>query len=392
MMAAGDLIQWLAPTTYDCNHFEQDLEDARSVRHPGTCKWIEPKTLFQSWKTSKLGSDSSVLWIYAIPGAGKTVLASYLVDQARNMVHSSPNFRSILCFFCKNADADKNSPLAIARALVYQLLRSPKLASRQEFVRELQLLKAAGGQSRAVSFRPLWSVLCKYCRDLPDATIILDALDECSDTNFLIPGLLELAHQGSARVVITSRREPELVGAIERVPSVAIGVEDLHDDIKAYLEYQVSQSSMLSDPRVRSRIVRVLSVRSKGMFLWVALMLKELESRSTIDEIESALSSLPDGLNEVYERILTRLHTTLKPSRKTFCCSLLKWITLAKRPLRLDEVGEALKLEYAMATGDSSFTQNLLCSARELELVCGSLVVGKINQFNLFTYRLESSF
>lgn len=377
MVVVGDLIQWLAPVTYDCNHFEQDLEDARSVRHPGTCKWIEPKPLFQSWKTSTLGSDSSVLWIYAIPGAGKTVLASYLVDQAQTMERLTPNRHSVMYFFCKNADADKNSPLAIARALVYQLLQSPKLAKRQEFIEDLKLQKAAGGQSRAVSFRPLWNLLCKYCRDLPDATIILDALDECSDTNFLIPGLLKLAHQGSAKVVITSRREPELVGAIERVPSVAIGAEDLHDDIRAYLEYQVSQSSMLSDPRVRSRIVRILNVRSKGMFLWVALMLKELESRSTIDAIESALSSLPDGLNEVYERILIQLHNTLKPSRKTFCCRLLKWITLAKRPLRLDEIGEALKLEYATATGDPSFTQNLLCSVRELELVCGSLVTVK---------------
>ena len=383
MVAAGDLIQWLAPVTYDCNHFEQDLEDARSVRHPGTCKWIEPKPLFQSWKTSKLGSDSSVLWIYAIPGAGKTVLASYLVDQARAMERLTPNCHSIMYFFCKNADADKNSPLAIARALVYQLLQSPKLAKRQEFIADLKLHKAAGGQSRAVSFRPLWNILCKYCRNLPDATIILDALDECSDTNLLIPDLLKLAHQGSAKVVITSRREPEFVGAIERVPSVAIGAEDLRDDIKAYLEYQVSQSSMLSDPRVRSRIVRILNVRSKGMFLWVALMLKELESRSTIDEIENALSSLPDGLNEVYERILTRLHDTLKPSRKTFCCRLLKWITLAKRPLRLDEVGEALKLEYATATGDPRFTQNLLCSVRELELVCGSLVTVKNQSIQL---------
>ena len=383
MMAAGDLIQWLAPITYDCSHFEQDLEDARSVRHPGTCKWIEPKPLFQSWKTSKLGSVSSLLWIYAIPGAGKTVLASYLVDQARNMERLTPNCQSTMYFFCKNADADKNNPLAIARALVFQLLQSPKLAKRQEFIEDLKLHKATGGQSRAVSFRPLWNVLCKYCRDVPDATIILDALDECSDTNFLIPGLIKLAHQGSAKVVITSRREPELVGEIERVPSVAIGAEDLQDDIKAYLEYQVSQSSMLSDPRVRSRIVRILSVRSKGMFLWVALMLKELESRSTIDEIESALSSLPDGLNEVYERILIRLHNTLKSSRKTFCCRLLKWITLAKRPLRLDEVGEALKLEYATASGDPSFTQNLLCSTRELELVCGSLVTVKNQSIQL---------
>ena len=377
------LIRWLAPTIYECNHFEQDLEDARSVRHPGTCKWIEPKPLFRSWKNSKLGSESSVLWINAIPGAGKTILASYLVDQSRITEGISSKCHSVLYFFCKNADGDKNNSLAVARALVYQLLQSPTLANRQEFLDDLKVHKVSGGQTRAVSFRPLWNILCKYCGDLPHATIILDAIDECSDINFLIPGLLKLAHQGSARVVITSRREPDIVNAIGDVSSLAIEPDDLRDDIKAYLEYQVSQSSMLSDPRVRSRIIRILNIRSKGMFLWVTLMLKELESRSTIDEIESTLSSLPDGLNEVYERILTRLHNTLKPSRRIFCCRLLKWITLAKRPLQLNEVGEALKLEYATAAGDSRFTQNLLCSVRELELVCGSLVTVKNQSIQL---------
>lgn len=374
------LTQWLAPTTYECYHYEQDLEDARSIRHPGTCHWIEPRPLFKSWKSSKLGSESALLWIHAIPGAGKTVLASYLIDLARNTKGENLDRPSVLYFFCKNADIDKDSPIAVARALVYQLLQSPELTKRHDFIRDLRLLKAAGGQSRAVGFRPLWNFFCKQCQNLPHATIILDAVDECSDANFLIPGLLNLARQGFARIVVTSRREPELVDAFGVVPSLAMGADDLRDDIKAYLEYQVSKSAILSDLRVRSRIIRILNTRSKGMFLWVSLMLKELESRSTVDEIESALASLPDGLSEVYERILVRLHRTLKPSRRAFCCKLLKWITLAKRPLRLDEIGEALKLEYATVTSDSGFTTNLLCSVRDLELTCGSLVTVQ-NQF-----------
>lgn len=374
------LTRWLAPTTYECYHYEQDLEDARSTRHPGTCQWIEPRPLFKTWKSSKLGSESALLWIHAIPGAGKTVLASYLIDLARNTKGVNLDRHSVLYFFCKNADIDKNSPVAVARALVYQLLQSLGLNKRQEIIRDLQLLKATGGQPRAVSFRSLWNFFCKQCQNLPHATIILDAADECSDPHFLIPGLLNLARQGAARIVVTSRREPELVDAFKTVPSLCIGADDLRADIKVYLEYQVSKSAILSDLRVRSRIVRILNIRSKGMFLWVALMLKELESRSTIDEIESALASLPDGLSEVYEQILVRLHRTLKPSRRVFCCRLLRWITLAMRPLRLDEIGEALKLEYGTITSDSGFTPNLLCSVRDLELACGSLVTVQ-NQF-----------
>lgn len=279
-------------------------------------------------------------------------------------------------FFCKNADVDKNSPLAIAKALTHQLMQSPQMSS-SSFIDDVRSLMRFGGQTKAINFQPLWKLVCQCLGNLPHTTVILDAADECTDIHLILPGLFSLTQKSSVKVVITSRREPELANNLRDQLSLDMGPEDVRKDIKAYLEYQVSQSKRLSDPHVRPRIVRILNLRSKGMFLWVALMIKELEIQSSIDEIEDTLCSLPDGLDELYERILTRLHGSLRPSRKTLCCRLLRWITLAKRPLHLTEVSEALKIEYAAATGDSGYTQNFLCSAQELKMVCGTLVTVK---------------
>ena len=372
----NEIVRWLAPTAYECGHYQDDLEDARSFRHPGTCRWIESRPEFVKWSAGENEPTQPVLWIYAIPGAGKTVLASYLVDCANRSENKHIKPHPVLYFFCKNADADKNNPLAIAKALAHQLFQSPQIV-QSDFMKDLKFLMDQGGRTRAINFRPLFKLICQHLYNLPRATIVIDAADECSNINLLLPGLIELTHRSSVKIILTSRREPDLIKIFGDRLNLDMGPEDLREDIRAYLEYQVDQSRILSDPRVRHRIIRILNIRSKGMFLWVALMVKELELQSTIEELEDALDSLPEGLNEVYERILTRLHDSLMPSRKTFCCRLLKWITLAKRPLQLTEVGEALKLQYATAIDDSGRNQHLLCSARELESVCGSLVTVK---------------
>lgn len=368
-------MRWLAPRAYECEHYDDDLELARSLRHSGTCQWIGRKEVFKSWSFSTFGSDHSLLWIHAIPGAGKTVLASYLVDHSCTRLPTSSKVGLVMYFFFKNADSDKNTPLAVTRALLHQMLRSPEMAGKGEFIQDIENHMKNSGQRRAISFRPLWSLFCKHCINLPNAVIILDALDECEQVHALIPGLCRLAREGQVRIILTSRREAALFDPLQGVADLAMGPEDVQDDITAFLEYSVSQSPVLSNPRVRSRIIRILNNRSKGMFLWVALMLKELESKGTILEIEAILSApLPKDLYGVYERILTRLNSDLKPSQKTFCRKILRWITLAKRPLHLEEVNEALKVEYASEAGDSLFVENLLVSKRELQLVCGSLV------------------
>ncbi|KAI4264650.1 MAG: hypothetical protein L6R42_000248 [Xanthoria sp. 1 TBL-2021] len=371
-----EIFQWLAPAAYECGHYQDDLEDARSLRYPGTCQWIEARPEFVTWSNCQSEATQSFLWIYAIPGAGKTVLASYLVELLKNSDNDHTRSSPVFYFFCKDADTDKNNALAVTKALAHQLLQSPQAAS-SDILKDLKFQMDRGGRSRAINFRPLFELLCRHLSNLSKPIIIVDAADECSDIDRLLPGFIRLTEKGTVKVILTSRREPNLVGILQNKPTLGMGPGDVQKDIKSYLEYQVSQSSKLSDPHVCHRVTRILNIRSKGMFLWVALMIRELNEMNTIEEIEYTLTHLPDGLNEVYERILTRLRHSFKPSSKTFCCKVLKWITLAKRPLRLTELGEALKIQYEAAVEDFTYSQHLLCSTRELELVCGSLVTVK---------------
>ncbi|KAL8850874.1 MAG: hypothetical protein Q9221_004187 [Calogaya cf. arnoldii] len=176
----NEISRWLAPAAYECGHYQDDLEDARSLRYPGTCHWTESRPEFLTWSNCTEEAAQSLLWIHAIPGAGKTILASYLVERLEKSdnVHMQP--RPIFYFFCKNADTDKNNALAITKALAHQLLQSSQAAGH-DVLKDIRAQMDKGGRSRAINFRPLFELISRHLSSLPRAIIIIDAADECSD-------------------------------------------------------------------------------------------------------------------------------------------------------------------------------------------------------------------
>ena len=371
-----ELIRWLSPRCHDCDHYKDDLYAGLSLRHPNTCEWIHNKENFKLWLSCQEHSRASLLWLHATPGTGKTVLSSYIINHllSQDDFKDTRHGQEVFYFFFNNADNDKSTPLAAIRALVHQLLQSVQVQKRIKLIQELESIKRRSGQSRSMNFRPLWGYFTTHCTQLIRPIIVLDALDECEQVNVLISELCALAKYGSIRILVTSRREAEIIRSLEDTRNVAMDPEDVQNDIQAYLEYQLSQSSKLSHVLVRSRILRILSMRSKGMFLWVVLMLEELRCKQTILEMEDMLAQpLPRDLHGVYNHILLRLNSTLKSSQKALCQNILRWVALAKRPLQVSEVEEILKFEYENNHQDTLLIDSAH-TVRELQVVCGSLI------------------
>jgi hypothetical protein len=63
----------------------------------------------------------------------------------------------------------------------------------------------------------------------------------------------------------------------------------------------------------------------------------------------------------------------LRAPQQKFCCKLLKLLALAKRALLLDEVHEALQLDYALDSASVGAGCQLLLDDTELELICGPM-------------------
>ena len=162
-----DIIAWLAPTSYGVDYYMEDFANAKAARHTNTCHWLLARDDFvQFCQTSP--TDDAFLWIYAQPGAGKTVLAAFLVDHFASRQRTS----CVLFFFCKDTDDDKRTPIAVARSLLYQLfhaIRERLMAST--LIQELSDAMEESGHKTAFNFPSIWRIFSNHISDLAPATI-----------------------------------------------------------------------------------------------------------------------------------------------------------------------------------------------------------------------------
>ena len=161
-----EIITWLAPVAYDVEYFSNDLASARALRHPKTCMWILQKTEVTQLLDNSCGPEKTLLWIYAIPGAGKTVLSSFLIDHFQS-AQSDPVKGNVLYFFCKNTDVDKNTPTVVVRSLLYQLYNSVKdQKANQSLDHDIGVALDRSGQPKAVNFTVLWQLFSTHVMSL----------------------------------------------------------------------------------------------------------------------------------------------------------------------------------------------------------------------------------
>ena len=220
----------------------------------------------------------------------------------------------------------------------------------------------------------------------------MDALDECRDSKILIQNLRSLASSCDVAVVLTSRKEGHLYQLLHQSLSLEVAPHDIDADIRAFVEAKVAASPRLSQPSVRQLIVKRLCESHEGMFLWVQYIVKELKSCVSLEQVQGELRELPKGLDGVYQRILQRLQGTLEKQTFELCSKVLAWVTTAivgatlpplveksltkcQRPLKIDELRQALESHYisegqSLLSADGSFPY----SDKDIELVCGSLV------------------
>ncbi|ORY10978.1 hypothetical protein BCR34DRAFT_336786 [Clohesyomyces aquaticus] len=110
------------------------------------------------------------------------------------------------------------------------------------------------------------------------------------------------------------------------------------------------------------------------MPLWVKFHLDDLHEALTEDAIRNVIRNLPRDLCETYARIIRKLHIGPGGAQKIEVMKkVVRWVVCARRPLRLDELEEAVGLEksdtYLHAERSATHAGPKLISA------CGNLII-----------------
>lgn len=104
-------------------------------------------------------------------------------------------------------------------------------------------------------------------------------------------------------------------------------------------------------------------------FRWAACQLDVLSGCLSLGKLRQSLDSLPETLDETYDRILCKID----PLFKREVLHILQWLTYSLRPLSLDEVAEVIAFD--VDSDDKFNDENRLAEPEDVLNICSSLVI-----------------
>ncbi|KAH9011717.1 ankyrin repeat-containing domain protein [Lactarius deliciosus] len=368
------LRKWQSPSDPSMNHVI-----ASYCQHEGTAEWFCKGNIFEEWKAT-----GSLLWIHGKPGSGKSILCSAIINDIATLHKAGSAYMAY--FYFDFRDVDKQSRRDLLRSLLIQLS-----ARSDPFCDVLSRLYAEHDDgTRQPSDNALMHCLKEMLTlpNQPPVYLIMDALDECPNTSG-IPSVREQVldvvkelvglRLSSLRICATSRPEVDIRYAIEPLTFCSISIHEevgQEKDIIEYIKSVVHSPSSTIMKRWRDEdkdmVVKTLSERADGMFRWVFCQLETLQ-HCFPHNIPHILRQLPATLDETYTRVLKEIGKT----NQIYAHRLLQCLTVARRPLGVDELAEILALDFEAGEGTPELKENWRWKDEQEAVLstCSSLIV-----------------
>ncbi|KAK4098602.1 hypothetical protein N658DRAFT_517913 [Parathielavia hyrcaniae] len=367
-------------------------EKACDAYEPDTSEWLFRFPEWASWFDGK----TRCLWVHGIPGAGKTIFASHLIETVRTHCLLRGPACACVYYYCYFGHAqDEAAPFV--RWILLELCR--RLGRIPLSVHELY---RQGGKP---SLQSLLIVLEQVVQCLDKVFIFVDAVDESLDRGNLLRVLRELAVSSgfeNVRVLATSREYMDIEEVLLEVATpISMRNPALDEDIGRYIKSKLGSKQRLRrwPKHIQEQVFKSLFAKANGMFRWVVCQLEALQRLKPESSIvEAALANLPRTLDETYERALTRIPEEARP----FVQQTLHWmsthrairqaipaveavssVSLSPLDVAVDSTRDILSavlfeaIQHTLAREDSSDSLSLSDYALDEELLrefCGCLV------------------
>ncbi|KAI0410715.1 ankyrin repeat-containing domain protein [Xylaria grammica] len=326
------LRDWLSPPDPSTN-----LNKALKKRHQGSGQWLLRCKVYSTWKATQ----SSILWLNGIPGCGKTILSSTIIEDLKSTKSSQP----VLYFYFDFTVTKKQFFEDALRSLASQLFFQNE--DTRECLRSLYST-CKDGQDQP-STHELANTLQSMIKRAGEIWIVLDALDECSKREESSDGGLSTwikrcrDPEFNIHTLVTSRPEQHITSTlrkwIQKAEIIPLQSNLVSDDIRAYIQTKIRQLSRWDDQLdIREKVEADLIDKAGGMFLWVSCQFNTLEKCYLCTEAEDALKDLLQSLDDTYARIIRELPLGHRPYAKR----LLQFLSFSDRPLRIEESVDAV--------------------------------------------------
>ena len=347
-----------------------------SPRADGTCGWLLDHPSYRSW----LAPDGPhLLWITGAPGTGKTVLASFIIDQMRlNQPHVLTCF-----FFWDDKYALQKNAVALLRGILFQIFHRRQNLSTHA----LNSWRDTAGKAFEEA-SVLWRI-CTACFDDPllgEMVCILDALDECQtwERSQLMTWIAQYfrsrpPNTNCVKFILTSRPEITMSDILDdSTTRIKLEIRTDRDwlsvDIEKFIDHEIETLPALrnlteaSRRRLRDRLVQ----NADRTFLWASLVLQKIPLEVQLSEVGFAtmLSRIPDRLEQLYRDILI----LIPPENRDKSRKMLSLLTMAQNPLSQEELQECWAIEEHHVSVSDMISNQVPDIRRTVALLCGQFV------------------
>ena len=324
---------------------EDDLIDLQETRMEGSCEWLAEKASFQRWLDPQPKSPR-IYWINANPATGKSVLSGYIIDHLESLKLSCSYY------FFRHGDKVKSSLSGFLKSIAYQMA-SANTQVREKLVSLMDRDIRFDKDDERIIRRKIFGLGVFRAELRTQQYWVIDALDECTNTASFFQLITKIEENLPIQILITSRKTPEIAAHFQDLQSQSptraaffekeISLDNTSGDITLYLRSYMEKLPV-TGIRARQELLQKVLDKSSGCFLWVKLVLKELEGAWGQHQIETVLEEVPVDMDPLYTRSLALMAS--KPVRtKELTKAILTWTMCATRPLSLTELQYALKLD-----------------------------------------------
>ncbi|KAL7948570.1 hypothetical protein V8C42DRAFT_254682 [Trichoderma barbatum] len=365
------ILDWLTPHNYSLQQSE-----FFNRRQPGTGQWLLDSVEFQKWSNT----SKQTLFCPGIPGAGKTIMTSIIVNTlyARFKSDATIGIAHLYCNFQLKLEQKAEDLLA---SLLRQLAEGrPSLPDSVKSLYDSHKNNQVRPSLDEI-LKVLQSVATMYSRIF----IIVDALDECEASGGIrtkfIKNIFTLQAACGANIFATSRFIPEITREFNG--SMALEIRAKRADILEYLKGHMWRlpSFIRSNPELQDRIIAVISDDADGMFslaeIYLSSLYEELTRESVYGRLElfqrqSRESTKDEKFNilaQAYDPTMERINRQ-RPALRELAQRVLLWITCAKKLLTTSELQHAL----AVNVGEPEFHEENLPDTQDMISACAGLV------------------
>lgn len=282
-------------------------------------------------------------------GCGKTVLARF-------MYNTSAASLTLAHFFQASSNLQSTTTASFVASILTQALRWATYSATSGSLDVIEHLLNLSRQHESVLSCPidiLWSAMMKLLGQIPNTTLIIDALDEARQEYGEIPmveRLHDLIAAGNARIIILVRSSLDISSELGQCRQLDMNEDCVAKDIVLFVQREIQRCNRLR--RLENEILVLVSARAQGMFLWAVLMLDYIKSAPTRNMVLESLPGCPRGLAEFYKSFLLDSSIKSQPQKLQMRSEILQLLIVASRPLSVLEITYVLGLKTSYETPD----------------------------------------